>query len=58
MEIPREESDQLPEEAPSEQVTDDDGHAASREEGSENPGGRGDGDSDPDEATGNPANAG
>jgi hypothetical protein len=58
METPREESDQLPEEAPSEQVPDDDGHAASREEANENPGGRGEQDSDSDDATGNPANAG
>jgi hypothetical protein len=58
METPREESDQLPEEAPSEQVTDDEGHAASREEANENPGGRGEQDSAPGDATGNPANAG
>ena len=40
METPREESDQLPEEAPSEQVTDDDGTGAGRDEDEENAGGR------------------
>ena len=58
METPREESDQLPEEAPAGQVPDDDGRGAAREEADGNPGGRGDSDSDADEATGNPANAG
>jgi hypothetical protein len=57
METPREESDQRPEEAPSEQVPDDSGGSA-RDEAGENPGGRGDADSDPGDATGNPANAG
>lgn len=58
METPREESDQRPEEAPSEQVPDDDGPGAARDEAGKNPGGRGDSDSDPGDATGNPANAG
>ncbi|HYH59885.1 MAG TPA: hypothetical protein VD790_11810 [Thermoleophilaceae bacterium] len=57
METPREESDQLPEEAPSGQVPDDEGGAA-REEAGENAGARGDSDSDAGDATGNPANAG
>jgi hypothetical protein len=53
METPREESDQLPEDAPSEQVPDDTDHEA-RDEAEENarvPGGEG-------QATGNPKNAG
>jgi hypothetical protein len=54
----REESDQLPEEAPAGQVPDDDGAGGARDEAGENAGGRGDQDSDADEATGNPANAG
>jgi hypothetical protein len=58
METPREESDQLPEEAPQEQVHDDEGSGATREEAENNPGARGDADSDPGDATGNPANAG
>jgi hypothetical protein len=58
VESPREESDQLPEEAPSGQVTDDDGRGAAREEADGDAGARGDQDSDADEATGNPANAG
>ena len=58
METPREESDQLPEEAPAEQVPDDDGSGDARDEAGENPGGRGDSDSDAGDATGNPANAG
>lgn len=49
----KEESDQLPEEAPSEQVVDDDSGGA-REEARENPGVPGEGGQD----TGNPANAG
>jgi len=58
METPREESDQLPEEAPPEQVPDDEGTGAARDEAEENPGARGDVDADPGDATGNPANAG
>jgi hypothetical protein len=58
VETPREESDQLPEEAPSGQVTDDDPGGAARDEADENAGARGDQDSDADAATGNPANAG
>ena len=57
METPREESDQLPEEGPADQVPDDDGGDA-RDEAAENAGARGGPDSDADEATGNPANAG
>jgi hypothetical protein len=57
METPREESDQRPEEAPSDHVPDDAGGAA-RDEADQNPGARGDSDSDPGDATGNPANAG
>jgi len=57
LETPREESDQLPEEGPPQQVPDDDGGAA-RDEAEENAGGRGDADSDAGDATGNPANAG
>jgi hypothetical protein len=58
METPREESDQLPEEAPQEQVPDDKGDGAARDEADENAGARGDADSDAGDATGNPANAG
>ena len=58
METPREESDQLPEEGPAGQVPDDDSSGAARDEAQENPGGRGDRDSDAGDATGNPANAG
>ena len=57
METPREESDQRPEEAPPSQVPDDAGGSA-RDEAEENPGGRGESDSDAGDATGNPANAG
>jgi hypothetical protein len=57
METPREESDQLPEEAPPGQVPDDAGGAA-RDEAGDNPGGRGDADSEAGDATGNPDNAG
>jgi hypothetical protein len=47
----REESDQLPEEAPAEQVVDDDeGQGASREEAESNPGHPG----EEEQATGNP----
>jgi hypothetical protein len=55
------ESDQLPESGPSSQTPDDDSPAGSdsRDEATENPGGAdGDSDSDSDEATGNPPNAG
>jgi hypothetical protein len=52
-ETPREESDQLPEEAPSEQVSDDAGGAA-REEAEESPGVPG----EDETATGNPDAAG
>jgi hypothetical protein len=52
-ETPREESDQLPEEAPSEQVPDDAGGAA-REEAEESPGVPG----EDETATGNPDAAG
>ena len=58
METPREESDQLPEEAPAGQVADDDSGGAARDEADESAGGRGDSDSDAGDATGNPANAG
>ena len=58
METPREESDQLPEEAPADQVSDDDSSGAARDEADENAGARGDQDSDAGDATGNPANAG
>ena len=58
METPREESDQLPEEGPPEQVPDDDAGADVRDEAERNPGGRGESDSDAGDATGNPANAG
>lgn len=57
METPREESDQLPEEGPKEQVPEDDGGAA-REEADESAGARGESDSPAGDATGNPANAG
>jgi hypothetical protein len=57
VETPREESDQLPEEAPPSHVPDDAGGEA-RDEAQENPGGHGDADSDAGDATGNPANAG
>jgi hypothetical protein len=54
------ESDQLPESGPSSQTPDDDSAAGSdsRDEATENPGGADGGDSDADEATGNPPNAG
>jgi hypothetical protein len=52
-ETPREESDQLPEEAPPEQVPDDEGGAA-RDEAQESPGVPG----EEETATGNPAAAG
>jgi hypothetical protein len=54
VETPREESDQLPEEAPSSQVSDDDGSGA-RDEAGENAGAR---EGEEGESTGNPANAG
>jgi len=50
----REESDQLPEEAPSEQVPDDDGEGEARDGAQESPGVP----DNPGQATGNPANAG
>ncbi len=59
-ESPREESDQLPEEAPTDQVAEDDGTSKSaRKEAEENPGTPDGGTPDkPGQATGNPANAG
>ena len=54
----REESDQLPEEAPAGQVHDDDGSSGSRDEAKESAGADDAGDSDAGEATGNPKNAG
>ena len=57
--IEREESDQLPEEAPSDQVTDDDGQGASREDADKQAGTPGEEGQDGDgQATGNPKNAG
>jgi hypothetical protein len=58
METPREESDQLPEEGPADQVPDDDSSGAARDDAQENAGARGESDSDAGDATGNPANAG
>jgi hypothetical protein len=55
VETPREESDQLPEEAPSEQVPSDDGGGDARDEAGENAGAR---EGEEGESTGNPANAG
>jgi hypothetical protein len=52
---PSEESDQLPEEAPAE-VAEDDTPGDSREDASESPGAADE--SDPDQATGHPDNAG
>ena len=49
IETPREESDQLPEEAPSEAVPDDDGEGAARDQAESSPGTPG----DDDTATGN-----
>jgi hypothetical protein len=55
----REESDQLPEEAPSEQVPDDEGQGASREDAEEQAGTPGqEGQDGDDQASGNPRNAG
>jgi hypothetical protein len=56
----REESDQLPEEAPSNQVTDDDeGQGATREDAKDQAGAADeDGDEGEGQATGNPRNAG
>jgi hypothetical protein len=51
--IEREESDQLPEEGPAEQVPDDDADAG-RDEADENPGAQG----EDEQATGNPDAAG
>jgi hypothetical protein len=53
----REESDQLPEEGPSEQVPDDDSDTGARDEAEETPGGADDDASD-ETATGNPDAAG
>jgi hypothetical protein len=53
-ETPQEESDQLPEDAPSEVVPDDDGERAARDEAESSPGTPG----DEDTATGNPDAAG
>ena len=50
----KQESGQLPEEAPSEQVVDE-GQGGSREEARDNPGAKGD---EGGESTGNPKNAG
>jgi hypothetical protein len=60
VETPREESDQLPEEAPSNQVTDDDESlGASRDDAEEQAGAADeDGDEGEGQATGNPKNAG
>lgn len=55
MESSREESDQLPEEAPSGQVPEDDSGGSARDEAGENAGAR---DGEDGESTGNPANAG
>jgi hypothetical protein len=57
METP-EESDQLPEEGAEDYTPDDKGDGPSRDAAKESPGGADEGDSDPDQATGNPANAG
>jgi hypothetical protein len=57
METP-EESDQLPEEGAEEYTPDDEGDRSSRDPAKKNAGGADKGDSDPDQATGNPANAG
>ena len=51
----REESDQLPEEGPAEQVPDDDGEGGARDQASENPGVQG---QDTGQDTGNPGAAG
>jgi hypothetical protein len=53
-ETPREESDQLPEEAPTEQVPDDDAEGPARDEAERSPGVPG----EEETATGNPAAAG
>ena len=52
----REESDQLPEEGPEGQVPDDSSEEGPREDAEESAGGAED--SDPDQATGHPENAG
>ena len=54
----REESDQLPEEGPSEQVEDDIGAGTSAREGSQRNAARDDADADSGQVTGNPKNAG
>lgn len=56
-EQPREESDQLPEEAPPGQTVDDTSGAGDRD-GADESAGAADDDSSGDESTGNPANAG
>jgi len=55
VETPREESDQLPEEAPPSHVPDDAGDGKARDEAGDNAGAR---DGEEGESTGNPANAG
>lgn len=52
-----EESDQLPEEAPSDQVADDDSGSGPRTEATDSPGAADEGDTE-NQATGNPKNAG
>ena len=55
----REESDQLPEEGPEDQVHDDDGQGASRDDAEEQAGTPGEeGQEDDGQASGNPKNAG
>jgi hypothetical protein len=55
----REESDQLPEEGPDQQVTEDEGQGASRDDANDQAGGADEGqDDDTGKQTGNPANAG
>ncbi len=55
METPREESDQLPEEAPPSHVPDDSGSGGARDDAGDNAGAR---EGEEGESTGNPANAG
>jgi hypothetical protein len=55
----REESDQLPEEAPADQVTDDEGQGGSREDAEDQAGTPGpEGQDDEGQASGNPKSAG
>jgi len=57
--VEREESDQLPEEGPEDQVADDEGQGASREDAEEQAGTPGqEGQEDDEHASGNPKNAG